>query len=414
MPFAPGTRDTVRRDETDRRRFLKFVAASPLFAAGMRAQQDSAVISEPKDALNVMDFEAAARQAIPPAHFGYLETGVDDDVTVRANREGFGRIQIRPRRLVDVSKADLRIEIFGTVWETPIVIAPAGGQKAFHPDGELATSRAASVKRTLQILSTASSCAIEEVAQASGRPIWFQLYPTTSWEVTLKLVRRAEAAGCPVLVLTVDLPVGRHTETFERLKRTDTRKCAACHDSSRPGMPTRPRPIFDGIDTNGLALYNPAMTWESVRRLKDSTRMKLMLKGIVTREDALLCCENGVDGIIVSNHGGRAEETGRSTIECLPEVMDAVGGRIPVLVDGGFRRGTDVFKALAMGVRAVGIGRPYLWGLGAFGQAGVERVLDLMRAELELIMRQCGARSIAEIGRSSIVVPNGRVSAERL
>jgi isopentenyl diphosphate isomerase/L-lactate dehydrogenase-like FMN-dependent dehydrogenase len=270
--------DTVRFDEIDRQRqsrrgFLKFIAASPLFGPGMRAQQTAAVISEAKDALNVMDFEAAARQAIPLAHFGYLETGVHDDATVRANREGFGRIQIRPRRLVDVSKSDLLTEIFGTVWETPILIAPAGGQKAFHPDGELATSRAASVKRTLQILSTASSCAIEEVAQASGRPIWFQLYPTTGWEVITKLVRRAEAAGCPVLVLTVDLPVGRHTETFERFKQMDTRQCAACHDSSRPGMPTRPRPIFDGIDTNGLALYNPAMTWESVRRLKDSTRM---------------------------------------------------------------------------------------------------------------------------------------------
>jgi 4-hydroxymandelate oxidase len=302
--------DGETRVQASRRRFLKFVATSPLFAGAATAQQNSAAISDPKDALNVMDFEAAAQKAIPPAHFGYLQTGVDDDATVRANREGFERIQIRPRRLVDVSKADMRTELFGTVWETPIVLAPAGGQRAFHPDGELATARAAASKRTLAILSTVSSCAIEEVAQASGRPIWFQLYPTTRWEVTTKLVRRAEAAGCPVLVLTVDLPVGRHTETFERFKRMDTRKCAACHDASKPGMPTRPRPMFDGIDTNSLALFNPAMTWESVRRLKDLTRMKLALKGIVTREDAQLCCENGVDGIIVSNHGGRAEETG--------------------------------------------------------------------------------------------------------
>jgi len=408
IPPSPGDPGKIVEEYRSRRRFLKFLAGSPLFTAPgpMPAQQSSAPIADPKDALNVMDFEAAAREALPPAHFGYLATGVDDDATLRANREGFQRIQLRPRRLVDVSKADLRTELFGTVWDTPIVLAPVGSQKAFHADGELATARAANTKRTAVILSTVSSCAIEEVARTAGRPIWFQLYPTSRWDVTEKLVRRAEAAGCPVLVLTVDLPVGRNTETLERFKRTDTRKCSACH--SKPGMASHPKPMFDGIDTEGLGMYNAAMTWESVRRLKALTRMKLVLKGIETRKDAQLCCENGVDGIIVSNHGGRAEDSGRATIECLPEVIQAVNSRIPVLVDGGFRRGTDIFKALALGARAIGVGRPYIWGLGAFGQAGVERVLDLLRAELELVIKQCGARSIAEIGRSSIMFRDGR------
>jgi 4-hydroxymandelate oxidase len=365
------------------------------------AQQKSGSLADPKDAIDVMDFEAAARQALPPAHFGYLATGVDDDATLQANREGFKRIQLRPRRLVDVRTANLGTELFGTAWETPIIIAPCGSQKAFHPDGELATARAARSRRTLQILSTVTTCRIEDVAQAAG-PIWYQLYPTSRWEVAEKLVRHAEASGSQALALTVDLPAGRNTETQERFKRVDTRTCSACH-SSGPGSSFSRKPMFTGIDMTGVTLYGPGTTWEWVRRLKNLTAMKLVLKGIETREDALLCCEHGVDGIIVSNHGGRAEESGRGTIECLPEVVDAVGGKIPVLVDGGFRRGTDIFKALALGARAVCIGRPYLWGLAAFGQAGVERVLDILRAELTLVMRQCGARSIAEISKSMVM-----------
>jgi isopentenyl diphosphate isomerase/L-lactate dehydrogenase-like FMN-dependent dehydrogenase len=160
--------------------------------------------------------------------------------------------------------------------------------------------------------------------------------------------------------------------------------------------------MFSGIDVAGLRTSNPALNWEHVRRLKKMTAMKLLIKGIETREDTKLCLENGVDGLIVSNHGGRAEESGRGTIDCLPEVAEAAGGRIPVLIDGGIRRGTDIFKALALGARAVFIGRPYVWGMAAFGQAGVERVLDILRIELELAMKQCGARSIGEIGRGSV------------
>ena len=388
--------------ETNRRRFLKFLAGSPLFAPAW-AQENADVIADPKDALNVMDFEPVARKALPPAHWGYMATGVDDDATLKANREAFRHIQLRPRRLVDVTRADLRTELFGTTWETPIIVCPVGSQKAFHADGELATARAAKSKRMVQILSTVTSSPVEEVGKELGRPPWYQLYPTSRWEVTEKLVKHAEAAGCPVLVLTVDLPAGRNTETATRFRRMDTRNCGTCHGPAGPGALTR-RPMFAGIDTSGLTVYGPAVTWESVRKLKALTPMKVMLKGIETREDAQLCRENGVDGIIVSNHGGRAEESGRATIDCLPEVVDGAGGRLPVIVDGGFRRGTDIFKALALGARAIGIGRPYIWGLAAFGQPGVERVLDILRAELTLVMRQCGTRSIAEITRSHIAI----------
>ena len=396
----------------NRRAFLKFLAGSPLmagflpFAEALRQNTDGA-ISSPAEALNVLEFEAAARKALPPAHFGYMATGVDSDATLKANREGFSHYQLRPRRLVDVSRIDTSTELFGTKWETPIVLAPVGSQKAFHPEGEIAAAKAAQTRKTLQILSTVTTSSVEDVAAARGAPIWYQLYVTNRWEATLKMIKRAEAAGCPVFVFTVDQLGGRNTETQQAYRRLDTRQCAACHGSaSGPDVDGpayyRRRPMFDGLDTEGLTRRTPALTWEFVRRLKDATPMKLVVKGIETREDAQLCVENGVDGLIVSNHGGRAEDSGRATIDCLPEVIQAVGGRIPVLVDGGFRRGTDIFKALALGARAICIGRPYVWGLAAFGQPGVERVLDILRRELDLVMRQCGTRSLKEIGPASI------------
>lgn len=390
----------------DRRQFLRFLAASPMAALtgwAWQSPKDAAILSDPKDALNLMEFEAAARLAIPPAHFGYLATGVDDDATIQANRDGFKRIQIRPRRMRDVTRVDMRTKLFGTIWESPIFLCPTATHKAFHPDGELATARAARSRKTLQILSTVTTTSVEDVAKELGQPPWFQLYPTSRWAVTEKLVKRAEAAGCPVLVLTVDNAAGRHVETQQRFKRLDSRPCASCH-SDKPGAAYQRKPMFDGIDMAGVGTQNPAMTWDFVDRVRRLSRMKLVVKGIETREDAVLCREHALDGIVVSNHGGRAEESGRSTIECLPEVIEAAAGKLPVMIDGGFRRGTDVFKALAMGATAVGIGRPYLWGLGAFGQPGVERVLELLRAELELIMKQCGTRTIAEINKASIIM----------
>ncbi len=370
-----------------RREFLSFLAASPLALA------QPEVIATPKDALNVLEFEEAARRAVPIAHFAYMATGVDDDATLRANREGFKKIQLRPRRLVDVSQVDTSIELFGTKWQTPIFICPCGSQRAFHPDGELGTARAARAKNTLQVLSTQTSTSVEDVAQALGHPPWYQLYAPTKWEATEKIVRRAETAGCPVLVFTIDQNGGRNTETEKRMAKADTRQCSACHPHVKP--------MYEGIGQIGI--NSPTMTWEYVDRVRNLTKMKLILKGIETREDAALSLEHGADGIVVSNHGGRAEESGRGTIECLPEVIDAVRGRVPVLIDGGFRRGTDIFKALALGAKAVGVGRPYLWGLGAFGQPGVERVLEILRAELTMAMKQCGAPSISAITRSLVV-----------
>jgi 4-hydroxymandelate oxidase len=403
-----------------RRQFLQFLAASPLYslsdglgpgqsppapaaASVTMAAPALAAIASPDLALNVFDFEAVARNNIPPAHFGYIATGVEDDRTLRANHEAFNHLELRPRRLVDVSHIDTAVELFGVTWPQPLFLCPCGSQHAFHPEGELATARAGKTRKTLQILSTVATESVENVMREAWSPIWQQLYPTTSWKITEAIVRRAEKAGCPVLVITVDLPAGRNTETLGRLAATDTRKCTACHVSAggeAHGFSTR-KPSFDGLDTSQARMDNPAFTWDSVRQVRALTSMKIVLKGLQTAEDAKLAVEHGMDGIIVSNHGGRAEETGRATIECLPEVIDAVrrtnASPMPVMLDGGVRRGTDIFKALALGASAVGIGRPYLWGLGAFGQPGVERVLDLLHREFSLAMQQCGVRSLREI-----------------
>jgi isopentenyl diphosphate isomerase/L-lactate dehydrogenase-like FMN-dependent dehydrogenase len=295
--------------------------------------------------------------------------------------------------------------LFGTDWESPIFICPCGYHKAFHPEGEVATARASRARKNLMLLSTVTTTPVEEVNREYGRAVWYQLYATSDWSITEKLVKRAEAAGCPVLVWTIDLMAGRNTETQTRFRRMDKRDCNTCHGAGGPGAAggLRRFPMFAGLEVNGVGLAAPTLTWNAVERLKKLTSMKVVLKGIETREDAELACQHGADGLIVSNHGGRAEESGRATIECLPEVVEAVRGRIPVMIDGGIRRGADVFKALALGARAVGIGRPYLWGLAAFGQPGIERVIDLLRTELNLVMRQCGTRSIEEITRSSVV-----------
>jgi isopentenyl diphosphate isomerase/L-lactate dehydrogenase-like FMN-dependent dehydrogenase len=217
------------------------------------------------------------------------------------------------------------------------------------------------------------------------------------------MVKRAEAAGCPVLVLTVDQIAGRNTETLRKFERQDTRQCSVCHDRSSLATGTQRKPMWQGFDLKGIRSQPPNVTWDYVKRLRDATTMKLVIKGIVTREDAELAVTHGADAVVCSNHGGRAEETGRSSIETLPEVLQGAGGRIPVLVDGGFRRGTDVFKALALGASAVCIGRPYLWGLGAFGQEGVEAVLDILTRELQIIMRYAGTTSVAKITRAHVV-----------
>ena len=390
-----------------RRRLLQFLAASPLIAQnalaeGLRSSDPmewaprdlDKLITEPKQALDVFDFEPVMKKNVPPAHFGYMATGVDDEVTLRANREGFRKIELRPRRLVDVSKIDMGADILGTTYDSPIVIAPTGSNRAFHPDGEIAVARAAKTGNHLQILSTVATTSIEDAIAERGAPVWFQLYTTQRWEIGEALVKRALAAGAPAIAVTLDVRSPAKWETFVRLRRTDTRECGSCHGFN--DYLSR-KPNFTGIELAGVgttAVTN--LTWDRIKRLRDMVKVKLVLKGILTPEDAKLAAEAGIDGIVVSNHGGRVEDGVSATIDVLPDIVAAAGG-MPVLIDSGFRRGSDIVKALALGAQAVCIGRPYIWGLGAFGQPGVERVLEILRNETRNAMQQLGAPSLKDL-----------------
>lgn len=391
----------------DRRKFLRFLAASPLLARNGFSQNTTQgtppgdpkfPISSAKDALSVTDFESIARGNLPPAHWGFMASGVDDNGTLRANIEAYSHIELRAHRMVDVTNVDTSITLFGVKWPSPLLICPVGAQRAFHPEGELAVARAAKTKNTLQILSSATSTAVEEVAKARGMAPWYQLYMPSKWEDCEKLVGRAQDAGCPAIAWTVD-NLTRNLETAERFRRMDKRDCLDCHSTARGGQSSSPMSV--GLSSRATNPYKS--DWELFDKLRKFTKVKLLLKGIESGEDAKVAVDHGVDGIIVSNHGGRATETLRPTIEALPEVVAAVNNQVPVLVDGGVRRGTCIFKALAMGAHAVGIGRPYIWGLASYGQDGVERVLDILNTELVRTMRQCGTNTVEQISRKSVI-----------
>jgi 4-hydroxymandelate oxidase len=427
-----------------RRQFMAFAAGSPVLAsAGVdlgllgrlfggsareratglelvqqasQATQEPDLIASAAEALDVFDFEPVAKKKIPPAHWGYLATGSDGDETIRANREGYARWDLRVRRLVDLRKLDASVQLLGATFPTPIVINPVGSQRAFHTDGELAVARAAKAKNHLMVLSTVATTSIEDAIAARGAPVWFQLYHQEDWNQTKQMVKRAERAGAPAVVFTVDLIGGSNRETMIRERKYDTRTCTNCHlgGAPMPGLTGRVNELRDNRRKPAIADLKPdtpypevgTPTWEFVKRLQDATSMRVFIKGIVTREDAEIAVHQGVNGMFVSNHGGRAENSTRATVASLPEVVAGVRGRVPVILDGGIRRGTDIFKGLALGATAVGIARPYIWGLGAFGQEGVETVLALLRKEIEMVMRQAGTPNVKAITPAHIV-PHG-------
>lgn len=401
-----------------RREFLKFVAGSPIIASlggvtaflaegGIDAQEinqpasqaaaPSEVITDPSQAVDVFDFEEPAHRKMLPGHWAHLVGGVDGDATVRANREGFNQFYLRPRRLRDVSKATTKTEIFGTSYDSPIFTCPTGAQRnVWLPDGELSVSRAAKARNAMQMLGSTASESVEDCCAALGRPVVQQIYAPPAFSNCEILLKRLEAAGVTTIVLTVDAAGGRNAETEERLRPKDVTSCSQCHQGPNGGNahimdkgfdPKAPRQPFD---------------WVYVDRMRQVWKGKFGLKGILTVEDTSLSLRHGIDFIHVSNHGGRATETFRSTIDTLPEIMKEVNGRVPVFLDGGVRRGTDVFKALALGATAVGMGRPVLWGLGAFGQSGVDKVLEIVNRELRITMGSCGCAKIADINRDYV------------
>ena len=393
----------MKNTEHSRRKLLQFLAGSPLLSS---LPSGLAQVADDRDylaasanlAVNVFDMENVARQNLSRAHWTYITQGVDDELTLRANREGYERLHLRARRLVDVSTIDKRTELFGHTLHSPIIMAPVGGLGMAHADGDIEAARGARATGHKMIMSTAATFGIEDVVQARGEPVWYQLYPTNVWELTQGMLRRVEATGSGVLFLTVDIPA-RNQDRMRRFNQ-NSEECAECHI---PGTTFADKAMLQGLDVPGnIQPSHLAMDWDFVRRLRDSTSMKLVIKGITLPEDAELALAAGVDGIHVSNHGGRADESGFATIDSLPEVVSVVRGRIPVIVDGGIRRGTDVLKAIALGADAVCIGRPYVWGLGAFGAEGVTKVLQILDNELEIAMKQAGTPRLSDITSAAV------------
>lgn len=337
--------------------------------------------------LNVFEYEILARERMDPVYWDFYAGGSDDEVTLRANQADFSRIRLRPRMLVDVTQCDTSTSVLGLPVPMPILVAPTSMHCLAHPEGECATAQGAGAAGTLMIASTDATRTLEEIAQAASGPPWFQLYIYHSLEVAAGLVRRAEAAGYQAITLTVDLPVIGNRER-----------------SKRHAVPMPPPPLveanFVGFEQEDLGQV--PVTWETVDWLCSITSLPLLLKGILTAEDALLALEHSVSGIIVSNHGGRQLDGVVTSFEALPEIVDAVAGHCEVYMDGGIRCGTDILKALALGARAVLVGRPVLWGLAANGAHGVQQVLEILHTELERAMKLAGCPTIASINRSLV------------
>jgi 4-hydroxymandelate oxidase len=337
--------------------------------------------------INVSDYEALARASMEHATWDFYAGGSDDEVTLRANHTAFERLRLRPRTLVDVNVCDLRTTVLGMPVSMPILIAPTGYHGLAYPDeAECATARAAGEVGTLMVASTVSNRSLEEIAAAASGPLWFQLYTYAGYQVSEELVRRAQAAGYRAIVLTADLSRLGHREK-------DLRNSFALPSHLREGNFT--------VNTK-LSEKGSLLTWEVLPWLRSITTLPILLKGILTAEDAQLAVQHGIEGIIVSNHGGRQLDTALASIEALPEVVEAVTGRCEVYMDGGIRRGTDVLKALALGARAVLVGRPILWGLAVNGAVGASHVLKLLRDELELAMALSGRPTVASIDRSLV------------
>jgi len=351
--------------------------------------------------LNVADFEAAAKKRMRRASFDYYAGGAEDERTLSRNRAAMDRWVLLHRVLVDVSHIDLATTLLGEPVSMPIALAPTAFQKLAHPEGEAATARAAGSTGALMTASTIASTPIETIARAATSPLWFQLYVYKERNLSRDLAERAEAAGCRALVLTVDTPIlGRRERDFRNGFMLPPGVTMANFDKYGDLMSRWKAP--GGMAARVHDLMDQSLTWDSVAWLRSITRLPIVLKGIVRADDARRALDAGVDAIIVSNHGGRQLDGGEATVLALPDVVEAVAGRREVYVDGGFRRGSDILKALALGARGVFIGRPYLWGLAVGGEAGARRVLEILRAELALAMALAGCARLSDIDRSLV------------
>lgn len=389
----------------DRRELVQSLAAA---AAASLASGESVEAQQPQppakpaapaagvQPVNLHEFETLARKRITRMAYDYIAGGGADEVTLRRNRESFDQIRLKPRVLKDVSKLDSRTQVLGQAFEFPILLAPTAYHKLVHPEGEIATARGAAAAQATLTVSSFATVAIERIAASTRERLWFQLYCQPDREFTRDLIQRAEAAGCKALVVTVDTPVGPVRDREARVKFELPK---GMEMENLRGLTAK----TGDDDRRHMRMYSavldPTLTWDTVSWIRSQTKVPVILKGILAPEDARQAAESGAAAIIVSNHGARNLDTSPASIEALPRAAEAVQGRVPLLMDGGVRRGTDVMKALALGASAVLIGRPYLWGLGCYGSEGVTQVVNMLRTEFEVAMALCGVTSVAQINR---------------
>jgi 4-hydroxymandelate oxidase len=359
-------------------------------------------MSERIDAINLEELEERAREVLPQMAYDYYAGGANDEVTLRENRAAYERTTLLPRMLVDVSARDLGTTVLGEPVSMPILIAPTALQGLAHPEGEVATTKAAGAAKTMMTLATISTSSIEEAMAVATGPVWFQLYVFKDRAISASLVKRAEVAGCKAVVLTVDVPMLGKRERDVRNRFT-----LPAHLSLKNLLPAGcqefPKNIADsGVAAYVASLFESALTWKDIQWLAGLTKLPVIVKGILRTDDALRAIDHGASGIIVSNHGARQLDTTPSTISVLPEIVDAVAGAVEVYLDGGIRRGTDVLKAVAYGARAVLVGRPILWGLAVGGETGVKSVLELLRQEFDVAMALSGCPRLTAVTRDLV------------
>ena len=354
----------------------------------------------------IADLEAIAKRRLPRAHYDYYAGGAEDELTLDANRAAFHKVFIRPRALVDVSRIDTETTALGTPISMPIMVAPTAYQKMAHPDGELATARGAGQSKTLMVASTIATYDLESIAQAATGPLWFQLYVQPERRLSRDMAQRAEAAGYRALCLTVDTPqLGRRERDVRNAFTLPPGVRMMNFERGRRDMPQRARPGTSAMAAYADNLLDPSLTWDAIAWLRSETKLPIVVKGVIAAADAKLAVESGAAAVLVSNHGGRQLDACEPTLAALPHVVEAVAGRVEVFLDGGVRRGTDVVKALALGARAVLVGRPVIWGLAAGGQAGVHRALEMLRDEFVLAMKLTGCPRVGTLGPEFIAGP---------
>jgi 4-hydroxymandelate oxidase len=395
VPISGGILKVTRRDA--------FVAAGTLAVGAAIAPARLAAVDPqpatpiPEDVVALSDFERLARHRIEHSAWEYIESGAADEITLRWNREAFDRLRLEPRVLRDLGHIDTAVKVLGHPLAYPIMLAPSALHTLAHPDGELATARGAGKAGALMVLSTMSTYSVEAVNKAATQPVWFQLYVQKDRGFTKHLVQRAEAAGCKALCITVDTPVSGPRNRTSRAKFEFPPVSKMANLADMPGGAAVPlhreADLFESI-------LPDALTWKDIEWIQSFARVPVLLKGILHPEDAAIALKQGIEGVLVSNHGARNLDTVPATIDALPRVADKVAGRMLVLMDGGVRRGTDVLKAIALGANAVLIGRPVFYGLSVAGAEGVTRTLNILRGELEMAMALVGVSKIAEIDRS--------------